>query len=717
MTIHAIFDSIEDMAVAAATGVRPPERLTVSEAATKYRKLDNPGSYKGPWLNEKTPYLVEPMDCLTDDLYSTVCFVGPAQCGKTDMFLNYLTYTVKCDPMDTMLIQTAQGTARDFSLTRVDRLHMHSEDVGKLLIQRRDADNTYDKQYQNGMILRLAWPSKNELAGRPVPRLWLTDYDRMDQNIGGEGSPYKLAKARTTSFRRFGRVVVESSPSFIQTDMQWMPKTRHEAPPTEGILQIYNEGDRRRWYWRCVSCKSPFEPHRRYMAWAPSEDIQEAAETAHIVCPHCSQKYYEFPTSVPGKEEMNQLYRGGGNAQWIKDGQIWLKDGTVAGKFSRSPTASFWLFGAAAAFADWKGLVSEYLSAERVVENNGNEEDLKTVLNTKFGEVYIPRALALSRVPEALKSRAKDYGIREVPHGVRFLVATIDVQKNRYIVQVHGIGTEDIWIIDRYEVKYSKRPQEDRPDQVAFVNPAAHGEDWRLLVSEVMMKTYPLAGEPDRHMAIFHTFCDSGGREGVTANAYNFVRWLRAGYEGSDESEDVQEMYPWHPHLAGRFQLVKGEPKLTAPRVRLGFPDSERKDRHAGARGEIPVLFINSNLMKDHLNGVLDRTEPGGRVNFPNWLPINFYKELTVETKDPKTGKWENLNKFRNESWDLLVYCLSGLLHRAIGWEHIMWDDPPSWAAEWDKNDMIFNLKGEEVPFASEDDDDADLSSLGELLG
>ena len=30
----------------------PPERLSVSEAAEKYRYLDNEGSYVGPWLNE-----------------------------------------------------------------------------------------------------------------------------------------------------------------------------------------------------------------------------------------------------------------------------------------------------------------------------------------------------------------------------------------------------------------------------------------------------------------------------------------------------------------------------------------------------------------------------------------------------------------------------------------------------------------------------------------
>lgn len=717
MITATLFDNLEQMVVAAAEGVRPPERLTVPEAAAKYRKLKNVGSYEGPWRNETTPYLVEPMEEFTNELYSTVCFVGPAQCGKTDMYLNYLTYTVICDPADIGLVQTVKATARDFSITRVDRLHRATPEVGERMLLTKDADNVFDKRYRSGMIQRFLWPSINELSGRPVPRMWLTDYDRMTMDVDGEGTPYYLAKARTTSFRRLGKTIVESSPGFMVTDPTWVPKTKHEAPPCEGILAIYNSGDRRRWYWRCVKCKNAFEPHRSILRFPNSEDPLEAGAGAHLLCPHCEQAYYEHDTDVPGKYNMNQLHQHGGNARWVKDGQLWLPDG-LHGRGARSDVASFWLMGVAAAFASWSDQVSSLVAAEREYLDNGSETSLKTVINTKFGEPYLPKAQQMARLPEVLRSRAKDYGQKVVPFGVRFLIATIDVQKNRFIVQVHGVGTDDIWVIDRYEIKYSKREQADYPGQFQFVNPAANAEDWRLLVPEVMMKTYPLMDDPDRHMAIFHTFCDSGGREGVTSNSYDFVRWLRWGYENSQEPEEMQAMYPWYPHLAARFQLLKGDPIINAPRVRLGFPDSERKDRHAGARGEIPVLFINTNLMKDKLDGMLDRTEPGGRINFPNWLPVNFYKELTVEIKDPKTLKWENPNKFRNESWDLLVYCLSGLLHRTIGWEHIAWDDPPSWAAEWDKNDMVFKLHEEETPFENEDDDTvADLSKLGELLG
>jgi phage terminase large subunit GpA-like protein len=63
------------------------------------------------------------------------------------------------------------------------------------------------------MILSLSWPTVSELAGKPVGRIAITDYDRMDDDIGTEGSPFDLAYMRTTTFGSLRMVVAESSPS------------------------------------------------------------------------------------------------------------------------------------------------------------------------------------------------------------------------------------------------------------------------------------------------------------------------------------------------------------------------------------------------------------------------------------------------------------------------------------------------------------------------
>ncbi len=700
---------LEDIIQRASESIQAKEALDVADAAIKYRYLNNAPAYTGPWTHEKTPYLVEPMRDMTDRLYETVVFMGPAQCGKTELFLNYLVYTVMCDPADLMLVQTVQATARDFSITRVDRMHRHSEVVGKKVL----VDNTYDKQYSSGMILRLSWPTVNELSGKPVPRVFLTDYDRMTMDVDGEGTPYVLAKARTTSFKKYGKVIVESSPGFVQLDPTWQPATPHQAPPCEGIASLYNSGNRRRWYWQCYQCKFGFEPHWNLLSYPNTKDIEDAAAQAVMYCPRCRAKYsHDYADWCPSKEEMNAT-----RANWLKEGQNWTEDG-IHGKGVRSANSTYWLQGVSATFNSWANLVKDVLNAEKEFEETGKEETLKGVINTKVGMPYLPKAQAKARLADDLKKRAFNFGHKVVPHGARFLIATIDVQGNRFEVQVQAVGTEDIWVIDRYQIKYSKRVDPTNVSQYLPIDPASYPEDWRHILYEVLQKTYPLQDDETRHMGIYYTMSDSAGKDGFTTNAYEFYRWLARGYDPEDRtvSEEMKERYPWSPGYLERFGLLKGEAKPGTPRLRITYPDSQRKDRHAGALGEIPVSILNTTILKNQLDGILGRQEEGGRINFPDWLPLSFYKELVVETK-AKDGKWENLTGHRNESWDLLVYCLAALLHPTVHWGHIRWAEPEGWADEWDRNTNVFSIaENDAPPSIAASDLMADLEALGRSM-
>jgi len=133
--------------------------------------------------------------------------------------------------------------------------------------------------------------------------------------------------------------------------------------------------------------------------------------------------------------------------------------------------------------------------------------------------------------------------------------------------------------------------------------------------------------------------------------------------------------------------LLKGEVKKPgAPRIRVDYPDSNKKDGSANARGEIPVLFVNTNVVKDDLNGRLDNVEQcGGRILYPDWLSDEWFIELTAERRTTKG--WENLRKRRNESWDLLVYAIATCLH--LGMERFDWTKPPGWADTWDRNSLV----------------------------
>ena len=429
--MSAKFSSLRGLLASFHALLLPKERILPSEAAEKYRYVNQPGAYTGEWRNETTPYMVEPMNVTVSRDYSGCIFVGPAQSGKTDaLVLNSIVHRAVVDPMDMMVVCPTMLAARDFSMRRVDRLHRHSKAVGEKLIPGKSNDNVFDKHYRNGMLLTLSWPTPSELAGKPIGFIVITDRDRAEDDIGGEGEMFDLASKRTTTFGSYAMTVCESSPSRDIVDLKWIARTPHEAPPCAGILGLYNRGDRRRWYWPCPHCDGYFEGTFDMLEYdkRPGMTNREIGETVRMRCPLCGK------TIAPDeKSEMNFW------GVWVKDGQGVDKRGRIFGPEPRTDIASFWLRGVAAAFVSWRKLVSMYLDAEDEYERSGSEEGLKKFYNNDLGEPYRPRATQDLRLPEVLKSRADRMPEREVPEGVRFLVATVDVQKNMWVVQVYGI--------------------------------------------------------------------------------------------------------------------------------------------------------------------------------------------------------------------------------------------------------------------------------------
>lgn len=668
----------------------PAERLTVSQAATKYRYLNNPGSYVGPWLNEETPYMVEPMDVLTSRRYTGTVFCGPAQSAKTEaLILNWIAYLATVEPADMLLFSPTMSMAKDFSMRRLGRMNRHSPEIGSRMLPEASADNLFEKKYQNGAVVSLSWPTVSQFAGRPVSRVALTDYDRMDDDIEKEGSPFDLGNKRTTTFGSFAMTLAESSPSRPISDGKWIRRSPHEAPPCGGILGLYNRGDRRRLYWRCPDCRTRFEGAFEQLQWDPDPNPTIASETVRLVCPHCA-------TPIPFDARKAML----ADARWLKDGQAFDRE-TIRGEPSRSPIASFWLNGTAARFTTWQRLVYVYLEAEADYERTQGEESLKKFYNTDLGVPYKPKKDLGERKPEDLKERAEPLTEHTVPEGVRFLVAAIDVQSNRFVVEVFGIIAGqpfDMVLIDRFPIIKSKRsdPELDR----AWVKPGTYLEDWDIVTDEVLRKTYPLDDGSGRIMQIKQTVCDSGGREGVTTNAYNYVRRLRTD--------------PATRHLASRFHLLKGDASPKVPRTRITYPDSSKKDKLSGARGDIPVLMLNSNMLKDALAARLECVEPGkGMLRFPNWLPDEFYVEMCAEYRDDK-GQWLRAGKTHNEAWDLGYYAIGLCVSSLIGAERLPWDKPPGWADVWDRNDLVASVGKER--FGATRDGGYDFGKLGQTL-
>ncbi|EEW7499406.1 phage terminase large subunit family protein [Escherichia albertii] len=635
--------------------LRAPRRMRVADAVAQYMRVPMGAGNSVPWDPLVAPYVIEPMNCLASREYDAVIFVGPARTGKTIGLIDgWVIYNVICDPADMLIIQMTEEKAREHSKKRLARTFRVSPEVVSRLSPNKNDNNVYDRTFLAGNYLKIGWPSVNIMSSSDYKCVALTDYDRFPEDIDGEGDAFSLASKRTTTFMSSGMTLVESSPGRDVKDVKWRRTSPHEAPPTTGILSLYNRGDRRRWYWPCPHCGEYFQPCGDVVAgFRDIADPVLASEAAYIQCPSCSGRI--MPEQ---KRELN------GRGVWLRDGESINVDGSRYGDPRRSRIASFWMEGPAAAYQTLSQLVYKLLTAEQEYETTGSEETLRAVINTDWGLPYLPRASMEQRKSELLEQRAEPVPSRSVPDGVNFLVATVDVQAGRhrrFVVQVTGYGSRgERWIIDRYNITQSLRGDSDGESQ--RIDPASYPEDWDVLLTDVFHKSWPLASEPSQQMRLMAMAVDSGGEDGVTDNAYKF--WRRCRRDG----------------LGKRIYLFKGDSIRRAKLISRTFPDNTgRTGRRAQAAGDVPLWLLQTDALKDRVNNALWRDSPGpGYVHFPDWLGSWFYDELTYEERS-SDGKWSKPGRGANEAFDLMVYAEAlVILH---GYEKIRWPDAPEWAS------------------------------------
>lgn len=636
--------------------LRPPSRMLPIEAVQRYLRTEN-----GPYSLDLTPMMAEPLNYMASREYRGICVIGPARSGKTlTLVIGALVYIVMCAPGDTQITQMSQDAAREFSKKDIDRMLRYSTEVGEKVSPRPRDNNVFDKFFRSGMALTIAWPTVTQHSGKTLRYQIFTDYDRPENrdDVDGEGPLYWLGDKRTQTYLSRGKTLAESSPGGGFDPKDWRPQHPHEGPPAGGIMTIYNNGTRARWYWPCFVCGERFEaaPGLGCFRLPPFEELRQGIERidfvrfaeqhAFVTCPHCAGVH-----RMDQKREMN--LRG----KWVHQGESIDGAGRITGERLRSSIVSYWQGGAAAGYQPWSDIILRYLQGIRDFVATGDDSALKSTTNTDQAMPFVPVALQSRRNDSEFSTRVEDWPRGLVPAGVHFITQSVDVQKNGFIVHAYGWGEGgQSWLIDRWKITGSARPE---GESFAAIEPQSYLEDWEVLIEQVMLRQYPMASDTSGLMRAVVTFCDSGGAEGVTNNAYDFWRKLSRASMGN------------------RFRLCKGAASPDAPRWEQTFPDSRgRNDRRSNARGDVPVYMLNTNVFKDVLDGAIKRADPGPHyMHVPRWIDPDFYKELAAEERDPRTNRWVNRNNRANHAIDLDVYARAAAV--ILGIERINWTNPP----------------------------------------
>lgn len=656
------FRSVDDAISAALDSLNPPARITVQEAAK--RRCIEANNQWIPWRDDVAPYMNEPGNLVTSRAFDGIAFVGPARCSKSEgLVINPLVHAVLAQPRTVAVFSPTRDAAREWSVGMVDPLITYSPEL-KSRIRR---DLTFEKTFAGGARLTIDWPVRTKLAQRSIPLVIFTDFDAMDMDVGGDGSPWNTGRKRTQSAQSRAMTIAESSPRFAILDESWTPKTPHEAPPTEGIFAIYNSGTRGRLYWRCVDCSGEYEPRFEHLSYPDEGTPADRGAAAVMVCPHCGSI-----AAQSARRDMNL------SARWLHEAE----DGTlvpITDGVRNTTVASYHLAGPAAALASWPQIVTRYLEAEQVFEDTGDEKPIKAVVNIELGMAYLPRSRGNSAaLSEAgLRDAATDHAWKTAPKGTVFVLVSVDVQPGRFVVQAEAyLRDMERVMIDRFDVhtppKTSPRPDDRR------IDPGRYGEDWDALFALVDL-AYPVATE-SYALQPLAVVVDSGGEAGVTPNAYAF--WRKA-----------RKTFP------RRFHILKGRGGEHMKRAEVRIPDSAQKGKKYIAK-DVRILWVGTDRLKDEIAASLLRDADGSRaLHIPRLAPKEVFAEYASERRTEKG--WEKKPGVkRNEALDLSVYSLA--LAIVLGAEKINWDNPPIWARSDRSNSFAIDLDAKDAEAVAE---------------
>ena len=430
-------------------GLRPEQPLTVSEWADKHRRLSSKASAEpGPWRTNRTPYLREPMDCLSStSSVQRVVMMFAAQTGKTEAGANWLGYVIDHAPGPMLLVQPTVEMAKRLSKQRLESLITETPVLAEKIApsRSRDSGNTmFAKDFPGGMMLLTGSNSATGLRSTPCRYIFCDEIDAFPSDVDGEGDPVSLAEKRATTFAR-RKILLTSTPTVKDF-------SRIEAE--------YERSDQRRFYVPCPCCSV-----MQWLKWPQLKWENNDPATAAYECEVCHERFAEIHKPA-----------------MLRNGE-WRATAPSNGK-----TAGFHLSGlySPLGWLSWADMVDDFLRAKT------DAPMLKSFVNTRLAETW-EEDFASKVSADGLLERCEHYEAAMVPEGGLALTVGVDVQDNRLAISVWAWGREEEgWLLDHQEI---------------YGDPSRQ-ELWKQL-DEVVLREWPHAVGPAMRPDV--VAIDSGG--------------------------------------------------------------------------------------------------------------------------------------------------------------------------------------------------------------
>ena len=366
--------------------LRPPEQLTVSEWAEKYRILDDKTSARpGHWRNEVTPYLVGVMDAFNEYAVERITFCKPTQVGGTEAMQNMLGYMIAQDPGPAMVVYPTEVLGTSTSEERIQPMLRLSPAIKDKWDEYRSTDM---ELHFSTMNLTLAWAnSPSALASKPIRYLLMDEVDKYPGASTKEADPISLAKERTKTYAN-SKIYITSTPTL---------KTGHIWKSLQSSDEI------RHFFVPCPHCGEMIELKFSNVRYSDDKTLsfRDRADTAVYACQKCG-------CLINDSDKPGMLRRG----KWK----------AVEKKTENVRSVGFWMNTLYSPFVKFSDVAFEFMTSK------DDPDKLQNFVNSWLAEPWEDTQIKTSA--DMVLDRQTELPEYELPEWTELLTAGVDVQQN-----------------------------------------------------------------------------------------------------------------------------------------------------------------------------------------------------------------------------------------------------------------------------------------------
>jgi phage terminase large subunit GpA-like protein len=541
-----------------------------------------------------------------------------AQLGLTMTAENIIGYWMDASPAPIMILSATDALLTEWADKRLEPLIDSLGIRSKIVAQqennkksRKSGDKALSKSFSGGFLLMVSAQSPGKMRSMSIRVLIRDEIDGAPRELRtGEGNWLQVSEARTNAWGAKKKIFDLSTPTTVEES---------------AILVQYNKGDKRKFQVPCPHCGEfqhlEFGGEKQMYGLKPVFSEDGFLLNVFYMCKHCNGEIYNH--------HKTEIFKRG---KWVAASQSYdplYRSYHLSSLYSPVGMLS------------WKELYQKYLLAK------DEPDGMRSFTNLYLGLPFRERG-SRPKVENVVMLRG-DYERGDIPEGVVFLTAAIDVQQGsqkkdtkypaRLEMEIRGHGR--LW--RSWSIGYHVFEGEiDNPTSGA----------WRKLQEFVNDGGFRYRDKRGREFPVRMVFIDSGDGK-VTDTVYNFcMTWPVATYPIKGENAIKKNKAKDGDTIGtGNFtpwRASKINENTTLIRISTNY---YKRSIYSNLHSSYLHRVSNQDESSEE---IIQREAPAGFANFPKDYSEEYFNMLTAE-EQRSDGSFHSSGR-RNEALDLAVY-------------------------------------------------------------